>query len=909
MSTATQSPAPARDTADTLDVPVTGMHCAACAARIEKALGETPGVADAGVNFATARATVHFDPAVVSPAALRDVVRSQGYDAILPDPAAGGQAPDDAAAAAQEAEYRRVKVRFVVAAVLTLPVLVLAMAGHLVPAWEAALNFPARPWIELALTTPVLIWAGWDFLAGAWRAARHRAATMDTLVAVGTLAAYLYSLVVTVAPGLFASATGHAHGDQPVPGVYYEVAAAIVTLILLGNLLQARATTRTRGAIKALIGLSPKTARVERDGQEMDVPLDAVHVGDLVRVRPGEKVPVDGLIEDGTSSVDESMLTGEPLPVAKKAGDSVIGGTLNTTGSFRFRATRVGTDTVLQQIVRLVQQAQGSKAPIQKLADRISGIFVPVVLCLAVVTFVAWFNLAPAETRLTQALYTSVAVLIIACPCALGLATPTAIMVGTGRGAQAGILIKGGEALERAHRVSAVVLDKTGSFRMRATKVGRDTVLAQIVRMVQEAQGSKAPIQRLADVISGIFVPVVLIIAIATFVVWFDLASPDVRLEQALVAFVSVLIIACPCALGLATPTAIMVGTGEGAKQGVLVKGGESLETAHKLTTIVLDKTGTVTEGKPRLTDYIPYGGTDAQELLWLAGSAEMSSEHPLGQAIVASVQAREVPIERPSSFRSITGSGLEATVAGRQVLIGNDRLMKERGIDMSPILPVMEELSEEGKTPMLVATDGRLAGVVAVADTMKPEAVATVSRLKRRGLEVVMISGDNRRTVEAIGRKAGISEVMAEVLPDRKAAEVKRLQSQGKVVAMVGDGINDAPALAQADVGIAIGTGTDIAMEASDITLMSGDLKGVVTAIELSRATIRTIKQNLFFAFIYNVIGIPIAAGMLYPFFGITLSPVIASAAMAMSSVSVVTNSLRLKNFGAKRQKQILTG
>jgi Cu+-exporting ATPase len=749
-----------------LDMPVVGMHCAACAARIEKALGETTGVADAGVNFATARATVHYDPNVLTPAALRDVVRAQGYDALLPDPAAKGT-PDDEAAAAQDAEYRRARTRFVVAAVLTVPILVLAMAGHLVPAWEAVLDFPARPWIELALTTPVLFWAGWDFLVGAWRAARHRAADMNTLIALGTLAAYLYSLAATLFPTWFASATAvHAHADRPMPGVYYEVAASIVTLILLGNLLQARATSRTRGAIKALIGLSPKTARLERDGRETDVPLDDVRVDDVVLVRPGEKVPVDGTVEDGASSVDESMLTGEPLPVAKKPGDTVIGGTLNTTGAFRFRATKVGADTVLQQIVRLVQQAQGSKAPIQRLADRISGIFVPVVLCLAVVTFVAWYNLAPPEARLTQALYTSVAVLIIACPCALGLATPTAIMVGTGRGAQAGILIKGGEALELAHRVTAVVLDKTG----------------------------------------------------------------------------------------------------------------------------------TVTEGKPTVTDVRASSPFKEDELLRLAASAERGSEHPLAAAVVRTAQERGIELFDVRDFQAIAGHGIEATVDGRRVVIGNRKLLSDRGISVDA--EADRDLTEAGKTPIFVAVDGRFAGVVAVADRAKPGAREAIARLKAEELRIFMLTGDVARTAEAIAREVGIDRVIAGVLPEGKSDAIAKLQAEGEVVAMVGDGINDAPALAKADVGIAMGTGTDVAIESADVTLVRGDLNGVAAAIALSRATMRTVKQNLFFAFAYNVLGIPLAAGVLYPFTGWLLSPIVASAAMALSSVSVVTNALRLRGF-----------
>ena len=750
---------------DTFDVPVLGMHCAACAARIEKALTETPGVNRAGVNFATGRATVAFDPTETDPEALRAVVRAQGYDAVLPE-AGAAAAPDDEATAAREAEYRRLRTRLIVAAVLTVPVLVLAMAGHLVPAWESALSFPARPWIELALTTPVLFWAGWDFLAGAWKAARHRAADMNTLVAVGTLAAYLYSLAATVAPGWFTSAAAHAHGPRPMPGVYYEVAASIVVLILLGNLLQARATARTRGAIRGLIGLSPKTARVERDGREQDVPVDDVRVGDLVLVRPGEKVPVDGRVEDGSSAVDESMLTGEPLPVTKNPGDAVIGGTLNTTGAFRFRATKVGADTVLQQIVRLVQQAQGSKAPIQRLADRISGVFVPVVLCLAVVTFVVWFNLAPPEARVTQALYTAVAVLIIACPCALGLATPTAIMVGTGRGAQAGILIKGGEALELAHRLTAVVLDKTG----------------------------------------------------------------------------------------------------------------------------------TVTEGKPVVTDVRPAAGFTANDLLRLAASAERSSEHPLAAAVVQAATDRGLTLASPGNFNAIAGHGLEAEVDARRVLIGNRKLLADRGITTDE--RAADELSAAGKTPVFVAVDGSFAGLVAVADRPKAGAREAIGRLKAQGLTVVMLTGDTPRTAGAIAREVDIDRVIAGVLPEGKADAVASLQAEGHVVAMVGDGINDAPALATADVGIAMGTGTDVAIEAADITLVRGDLGGVERAIALSRATMRTVKQNLFFAFAYNVLGIPLAAGVLYPLTGWLLSPMIASAAMALSSVSVVTNALRLRGF-----------
>jgi Cu+-exporting ATPase len=536
-------------------------------------------------------------------------------------------------------------------------------------------------------------------------------------------------------------------------------------------MLQARATGRTRGAIKALIGLRPKTARVMREDRELDIPIDEVRVGDLVLVRPGEKVPVDGVVEDGSSNVDESMLTGEPLPVAKGAGDTVIGGTLNTTGSFRFRATKVGSDTVLQQIVRLVQQAQGSKAPIQRLADRISGVFVPVVLCLAVVTFVVWYDLSPPETRLTQALYTSVAVLIIACPCALGLATPTAIMVGTGRGAQAGILIKGGAALELAHRV----------------------------------------------------------------------------------------------------------------------------------TTVVLDKTGTVTEGKPTVTDVRATGTIVSEDqLLRLAASAERASEHPLAAAVVRAAEERGLSPSYPERFESVTGHGIESTIEGRTVLVGNAKLLRDRGIAFDEVIG--DELSAAGKTPIFIAVDGQAAGVIAIADKPKSSAKPAVERLKQLGLKVVMLTGDTPRTAEAIGREVGIDRVSAGVLPEGKADVVKRLQDEGEIVAMVGDGVNDAPALAQADVGIAMGSGTDVAIESAQVTLVRGDLSGVPAAIDLSRATMRTVRQNLFFAFIYNVLGVPIAAGVLYPLTGWLLSPILASAAMALSSVSVVTNALRLRGFDVRR-------
>jgi len=765
MSTKATTLSPAKAT---LDLPVVGMHCTACANRIEKALTAAPGVSQAGVNFATARATVEYNPDATTPEALQQAVRDQGYDAVLPSGLSEtGAEADDLAAEAQVAEYRAMQTRFVVAAVLTIPLLVLSMGGHLIPALRDVFDFPGRRWLELALATPVLFWGGRDFFVGAWSAARHRAADMNTLVAVGTLSAYVYSLVATVFPHWL-------HTGHGAAGVYYEVAASIITLILLGNLLQARATARARGAIKALIALRPKTARVERDGHDVDIPVEEVRGGDVVLVRPGEKAPVDGIVVDGTSYVDESMLTGEPMPVEKKPGDAIIGGTLNQTGAFRFRATRVGADTVLQQIVRLVQQAQGSKAPIQRLADRISGVFVPIVLCLAVLTFMAWFNLSPPGTRLTQALYTSVAVLIIACPCALGLATPTAILVGTGRAAQLGMLIKGGEALELAHRV----------------------------------------------------------------------------------------------------------------------------------TTVVLDKTGTVTEGKPAVTDVIPADGLAADELLRLVASAESVSEHPLAVAVVRA--AKERRLSHPERFDSVPGHGLEAVVDGRTVVVGNSKLLRDRGLTVDEA--VADRLASEGKTAIFVAVDGRPSGLLAVADRVKAEARMAVARLKQLGLKVHLLTGDTARTAEAVARQAAIDQVVAGVLPAGKANVVKDLQAQGEVVAMVGDGVNDAPALAQADVGIAMGSGTDVAIEAADITLIRGDLHGVPDAIELSRATMRTVRQNLFFAFVYNVLGIPVAAGVLYPLTGWLLSPILASAAMALSSVSVITNALRLRGFKPSRMTSIET-
>ncbi len=785
-----------------VDLPLLGMHCVACAARIEEALQQSSGVENANVNFATTRATVQFDSQITNPHKLREVVQNAGYDAIVADDltpnssenGASGETAREMETRARAAEYSAQKRKFLFALILTIPVAVLAMAGHLFPVLEKRLDFPARVWLELLLTTPVLFCAGREFFTGAFIAARHRAADMNTLVALGTASAYFYSLAATFFPSWFQlqNATSSTRSLTSIPmnsipitsmsmtsmnasGVYYEVAAIVVTLILMGRLLEARARAKTGGAIRALMGLQPRTARIERDGVEMEVAIAAVRVGDLVLVRPGEKIPVDGEVVDGASAVDESMLTGEPMAVEKQKNDTVFGATINGSGAFRFRATKVGDDTVLQQIVRLVQQAQGSKAPIQKLADRVSGVFVPIVMCVALATFAFWFVVAPTENRLQMARLTFVSILIIACPCALGLATPTAIMVGTGRGAQAGILIKSGEALEKA----------------------------------------------------------------------------------------------------------------------------------QQLTTVVLDKTGTITQGQPQVTDVLSQKSWTNDELLRLVATVESRSEHPIGAAIVRSAQMRNLSLSALRDFQSFGGQGIEAiveqTLAQHRVLelktlVGNARLMRERHIEVDE--EAAQTLARDGKTPVFVAIDGAFAGIVAVADPIKESSRAAVTKLREMGLQVVMLTGDNRATAQAIARQVGIETFRAELLPTDKSAEVKRLQSEGKIVAMVGDGINDAPALAQADVGIAMGSGTDVAIKAADITLVRGDLNGVASSIALSRATVRNIRQNLFFAFIYNVLGIPIAAGVLFPLTGHLLSPIVASLAMALSSVSVLTNALRLRGF-----------
>jgi len=807
-------------------IPVTGMTCTTCAATIEKGLAETPGVEQARVNFASEKAAIEYDPAKISLAKIKDTISKVGYgvatqksifpvggmtcascvarveQALSSVPgvisAIGNLASEKATVeyiegteladlrrAVKEAGYelgseaetledvtvatrsevRTMRNRFVLAIILGALILVLGFGP----------SFFGKPYLLWALATPVQFWAGWRFYRGAWGALRHRTADMNTLIAVGTSAAYLYSVVAILFPGLFV-ATGRE------PALYFDTAALIIGLILLGRFLEARARGQTSEAIKKLIGMQPKTALVIRDGEEREISVEDVQVGDLILVRPGERLPVDGIVHQGYSSIDESMITGESIPVEKRVGDEVIGASVNKTGSFQFEAT----------------------------------------------------------------------------------------------------------------------------------KVGRDTTLARIIRLVEEAQGSKAPIQRLADVIASYFVPIVIGIAIATFIIWY-FVGPAPAFTFALLNFVAVLIIACPCALGLATPTAIMVGTGKGAENGVLIRSAEALERSHQISTVMLDKTGTLTQGEPKVTDIIAVPSSSQEEILRLAASAERGSEHPLAEAIVRAASEKKLEVSPVSHFNAIPGHGVEASVEGKKLLLGNLKLIKDRGLSLNGLEEEANHLWEKGKTVMFLGIDSQVVGIIALADTLKPNAKAAVDALHSMGIGVVMLTGDNRRTAEAIAQQVGIDRVLAEVLPEHKAQEIKKLQEEGKVVAMVGDGINDAPALAQADVGIAIGTGTDVAMETGDITLIRGDLEGIVTAISLSKRTMRTIKQNLFWAFAYNTALIPVAAGVLYLAFGRIgvptglqfilgdygfLNPILAAAAMAASSITVVLNSLRLRRF-----------
>ncbi len=740
---------------------IQGIHCAACVRRVEQQLSALDGVVRASVNFATEQATVDYVSQQIDAEDIKAAVRDAGYEVAK-------QSSDDSlqeSAGNQDEHSNRAgasdwKQRLLVSILFTIPI-VIGMLHDFAPLSSVIPAFFANSFFLWAMATPVQFYGGWQFYKGAWAALKHGQSDMNTLIVVGSSAAYLYSIAAIIFPGFFKSAGGgHA-------AVYFDTSAVIITLILLGRWLEARARGRASDAIRSLARLRPKTAKVVRDGQELDIPVESVSVGDLIIVRPGESIPVDGVVVDGSSAVDESMITGESISVTKQANDEVIGATINRTGSFTFRAT----------------------------------------------------------------------------------------------------------------------------------KVGKDTALAQIIRMVEQAQGSKAPIQRMADVIASYFVPVVMVIAALTFVVWM-IWGPQPAFSFALLKFVAVLIIACPCALGLATPTAIMVGTGKGAEMGVLIKGGEILERAHRVSTVVLDKTGTLTKGEPTLVDVVPAQGVDEKELLRFAASAERRSEHPLGQAIVQGAESRGIELSEVTAFAALAGEGVDATIDGKQVLIGNERFLTMRAVALGDLVGVAEELSSEGKTPVYVSIDSKPAGVVAVADTLKESSVGAVQAMHKMGLEVVMITGDNKRTAQAIAKQTGIDRALAEVLPEEKAEEIKRLQGEGKAVVMVGDGINDAPALAQADVGMAIGAGTDVAMEAADITLVSGDLTGVVTAIRLSRQTIKTVKENLFLSFIYNIVLIPLAAGVLYPAFGIQLNPMWAAAAMSLSSISVVTNSLRLRSY-----------
>ncbi len=724
---------------------ITGMTCATCARTIEEALSSLDGVVSASVNLATERATVRHDPEMITVAGLKKAISDAGYEAVP-----RGDSLGDTVKEARAREDRRLRILLIFSFLLAVPTFILSMA---VP-FEMSTN----NWILLALATPVQLVAGWQFYVGAYKAIRNRRANMDVLIALGTSAAYIYSLLVTAAPGVF-------DGE-----VYFDTAALIISIVLLGRYFEARAKGRTSEAIKKLMGLRPSTATVIVDGREVELPIEDVEVGHTVVVRPGEKIPVDGLVIDGASAVDESMLTGESMPVDKKPGDQVSGATINKNGYLKFRATKVGKDTVLSQIIRLVEQAQGSKAPIQRLADSVAAIFVPTVLAVATLAFLGWY-------------------------------------------------LVGGE--------------------------------------------------------SFVF---------------------------GLTAFISVLVIACPCAVGLATPTAIMVGTGKGAQNGILIKSAEALEKACRVKTIVFDKTGTLTRGKPAVTDIVATDGLSQEEVLRLAAVAEKGSEHPVGQAIVDAANGNLPGLPEPEAFQAFGGRGILAQVDGREVLLGNRALMSENGVETVSHEGKIQELEGSGKTVMIMSVDRKMAGLIAVSDTPRQNAPEAIDQLHGMGIETVMLTGDNRRTAEAIARQVGIDKVVAEVLPEDKVKAVLQLRQGGNLVAMVGDGINDAPALAQADVGIALGSGTDIAMESGDIVLVKDDLRDVVAAVKLSRYTIGKVKQNLFWAFFYNSIGIPIAAGILYPFFGFLLNPVIAAAAMGFSSVSVVANSLLMNRYQMKR-------
>ncbi len=748
---------------------IQNMHCASCVTRIERALAATPGVISAQASLSTNAVDINYQPETADFAALRYAIETAGHKVAEPTPAEVKAAVDDDVdleEAARAQEYILLMRKFWFAAIISVPVMALSYPD-LIPGlrdWMPMGSDSRRiVWGLLGLLTlPVLIWSGSQFYTGMWQALKHRAANMHTLIAIGITAAFLYSVVAVIFPELFP--------QQALAEVFWDVSAVVVALVVLGMALEIRAKGRTSEAIKKLMNLQVKSARVLRDGDELDVPVEEVVVGDTLVVRPGDKIPVDGELTDGSSAVDESMITGESIPTEKQVGDEVIGGTLNKTGSFHFRAT----------------------------------------------------------------------------------------------------------------------------------KVGKDTALANIIRMVKDAQGSKAPIQRVVDVVSGYFVPTVMILAVLAFVAWYVI-GPEPQIIYATIVLVTTLIIACPCALGLATPTSLTVGIGKGAENGILIRSGDALQTAEKLDALILDKTGTITRGEPALTDIVPVEGPDhaaEAEILRLAASLEQGSEHPLGEAIVKEAAVSQLELARAEGFAAIPGHGVSGRIDRKDVLLGNAKLMRDRSVSIDTLTGDWERLASEGKTPMFVAVNGKAAGLVAVADTVKLDSKAAIAELKAMGIEVVMLTGDNQRTADAIAREVDVDRVLAEVLPDDKAHEVQKLQLEGKKVGMVGDGINDAPALAQADVGFAIGTGTDVAIEASDVTLIKGSIMSVLTAIDISHATMRNVRQNLLGAFGYNTLGIPVAMGVLYPIFGLLLSPLIAAAAMAFSSVTVVVNANRLRLF-----------
>lgn len=734
----------------TLTFPVKGMHCASCVRVIEKSVGKINGVENCNVNLSTEKATVTFDKNKVTKAQIESAVKSVGYQAMIDEQVKS----EEEQKLEKLKELNQLKIKVIISLVLG----GLILFGSFPKLMDFAPEFLKNPVLQFFLATPVQFWAGWEFYKATYNSLKHRSANMDTLVTIGTSVAYLYSVVITFLPQIFANISSNL-----MP--FFDTSTVIIGLILLGRFLEAKAKLSTSDAIKKLIGLQAKTARIIKNGIEQDIPIEEVKVGDLIKVRPGEKIPVDGEITEGESAIDESMVTGESLPVEKQKGDVVIGATINKSGSFVYKATKVGSDTMLSQIIKLVEAAQGSKAPIQRLADQISSYFVPFVIMLAIATFAIWYNFGPNPVFL-----------------------------------------------------------------------------------------------------------------------------------YALISAITVLIIACPCAMGLATPTAIMVGTGIGAENGVLIKDAESLETAHKINTVIFDKTGTLTYGKPAVTDMITSGDLSDKEIITLAATLEKNSEHPLAEAIVKEAESKNISLDKSENFKAIVGFGVTGSIGNKKIFLGNKKLMAKEGIETSGVENHINKFESEGKTVMILGSNQKILGLIAVADTIKDSAKEAVETLKRMNIEVVMITGDNQKTAEAIAGQVGIKRILSEVLPNEKEEEVRKIQAEGKKVAMVGDGINDAPALAAADIGIAMGGGTDVAIESSDITLVNKNMNSVASAITLSKKTMRTIKTNLFWAFGYNVILIPVAAGVLYPFFHITLSPVLASAAMALSSVSVVTNSLLLR-------------